>query len=144
MKEQNAANHARIVPAFHMVVLPILLLNFVYSLYNLVHTWFSFGALVSFLVSIALLLLALYARMFALTVQDRVIRLEMRLRLEKLLPSDLTPRLPEFTVDQLIALRFADDAELPGLARRVLNENVKDRKAIKQMIKAWKPDYLRA
>ena len=144
MKEQTLANHSRVVPAFHMVALPILLLNFVYSIYVLVHTWFSFGALVSLLVAIALLLIASYGRMFALTVQDRVIRLEMRLRLEKLLPADLKPRIPEFTVDQLVALRFASDAELPDLARRVLDENVKDRKAIKQMIKTWKPDYLRA
>jgi len=144
VKEQTLANHSRIVPAFHMVALPILLLNFVYSIYELVHTWFSFGALVSLLVAIALLLIALYGRMFALTVQDRVIRLEMRLRLEKLLPADLKPRIPEFTVDQLIALRFASDAELPDLARRVLEENIKDRKSIKQMIKTWKPDHLRA
>jgi len=144
LKEQTLANHSRVVPAFHMVALPILLLNFVYSIYVLVHTWFSFGALVSLLVAIALLLIASYGRMFALTVQDRVIRLEMRLRLEKLLPADLKPRIPEFTVDQLVALRFASDAELPDLARRVLDENVKDRKAIKQMIKTWKPDYLRA
>ena len=144
MKEQTFTNHSRIVPAFHMVALPILLLNVVYSIYELVHTWFLFGALVSLLVSIALLLVALYARMFALAVQDRVIRLEMRLRLEEVLPADLKPRVREFTVSQLIALRFASDAELPDLARRVLDENVKDRKAIKQMIKTWKPDHLRA
>jgi len=144
MKEQAFANHSRVVPAFHMVALPILLLNVVYSIYELVHTWFLFGALVSLLVSIALLLVALYARMFALAVQDRVIRLEMRLRLEKLLPADLKPRIPEFTVSQLIALRFASDAELPDLTRRVLDEKVQDRKAIKQMIKTWKPDHLRA
>jgi hypothetical protein len=89
-------------------------------------------------------LVALYARMFALTVQDRVIRLEMRLRLEKLLPADLKSRILEFSVGQLIALRFASDAELPDLARRVLDEKVKDKKSIKQMIKTWKPDYLRA
>ncbi|MHB8412817.1 MAG: DUF6526 family protein [Candidatus Acidiferrales bacterium] len=144
MKEQTFANHSRIVPAFHMVALPILLLNFVYAIYELVHTWFLFAALVSLLVAIALLLVALYARMFTLTVQDRVIRLEMRLRLEKLLPADLKPRIQEFTVGQLIALRFASDAELPDLARRVLDEKVQDRKAIKQMIKTWKPDHLRA
>jgi hypothetical protein len=144
MKEQTFANHSRIVPAFHMVALPILFLNIGYSIYRLVHTWFSFDALVPFLVAIALLLVALYARMFALAVQDRVIRLEMRLRLEKLLPADLKPRILEFSVGQLIALRFASDAELPDLARRVLDEKVKDKKAIKQMIKTWKADYLRA
>ena len=144
MKEQTFANHSRIVPAFHMVTLPILFLNIVYSIYRLVHTWFSFDALVTFLVAIALLLVALYARVFALAVQDRVIRLEMRLRLEKLLPADLKPRILEFSVGQLIALRFASDAELPDLARRVLDEKVKDKKAIKQMIKTWKADYLRA
>jgi uncharacterized protein DUF6526 len=144
MKEQTFANHSRIVPAFHMVALPILFLNIVYSIYRLVHTWFSLDALVTFLVAIALLLVALYARVFALAVQDRVIRLEMRLRLEKLLPADLKARILEFSVGQLIALRFASDAELPDLARRVLDEKVKDKKAIKQMIKTWKPDYLRA
>jgi hypothetical protein len=68
----------------------------------------------------------------------------MRLRLEKLLPADLKSRILEFSVGQLIALRFASDAELPDLARRVLDEKVKDKKSIKQMIKTWKPDYLRA
>jgi hypothetical protein len=144
MSEQNFANHVRFVPAFHLVALPILLLNLGWSIYELVHTWFSFGAVVGVLLAIALLLVALYARMFALTVQDRVIRLEMRLRMEKILPADLKPRVSEFTVDQLVALRFASDAELPELSRRVLEEKVKDRKSIKQMIKTWKADYLRA
>jgi len=144
MSEQNFANHVRFVPAFHLVALPILLLNLGWSIYELVHTWFSFGAVVGVLLAIALLLVALYARMFALTVQDRVIRLEMRLRMEKILPADLKPRVPEFTVDQLVALRFASDAELPELSRRVLEEKLKNRKSIKQMIKTWKADYLRA
>ncbi|MFZ0212016.1 MAG: DUF6526 family protein [Candidatus Acidiferrales bacterium] len=144
MNEQNFSNHARVVPAFHFVALPILLLNLGWSIYELVHTWFSFGAVVGVLLAFALLIVALYARMFALTVQDRVIRLEMRLRLEKILPADLKTRIPEFAVAQLIALRFASDAELPDLARRVIEEKVKDRKAIKQMVKTWKADYLRA
>ena len=144
MSEQNFANHVRFVPAFHLVALPILLLNLGWSIYELVHTWFSFSAVVGVLLAIALLLVALYARMFVLTVQDRVIRLEMRLRMEKILPADLKPRVPEFTVDQLVALRFASDAELPELSRRVLEEKLKNRKSIKQMIKTWKADYLRA
>jgi len=84
------------------------------------------------------------ARIFALTVQDRVIRLEMRLRLRDLLPADLQPRIPEFTRAQLVALRFAGDRELPALARRVLEERLTDRKAIKAMIVDWQADHLRA
>jgi hypothetical protein len=82
--------------------------------------------------------------MFALAVQDRVIRLEMQLRLQNLLPADLRPRIPEFTVSQLVALRFASDAELPDLARKTLAENLRERKAIKQLIRDWQPDNLRA
>ncbi|HKW87530.1 MAG TPA: DUF6526 family protein [Candidatus Acidoferrales bacterium] len=144
MKEQNFENHVRVVPPFHMFVLPALALNFVYSIYKLVHTWFTFDALVGMIVALALVLLALFARRFALTVQDRVIRLEMRLRMEKLLPADLKARIEEFSVGQLVALRFASDAELPELARRVLGEKLENRKAIKRMVKTWKPDYLRA
>ncbi|HEV2298657.1 MAG TPA: DUF6526 family protein [Candidatus Acidoferrales bacterium] len=144
MKEQSFANHVRIVPLFHQVALPILALNLVWGVYKFVHTWFSMDALVALLLAIALILVALCARMFALTVQGRVIRLEMRLRMEKLLPADLKPRLDEFSVSQLVALRFASDAELPELARRVLTEKLDNRKAIKRMIKTWKPDYLRA
>ena len=102
------------------------------------------NSVIGALVALALLLLALYARMFALAVQDRVIRLEMQLRLQNLLPADLRPRIPDFTVSQLVALRFASDAELPDLARKVLAENLQDRKAIKQLIRDWQPDYLRA
>ena len=82
--------------------------------------------------------------MFALSVQDRVIRLEERLRCERLLPPDLQARIVELEPGQLISLRFASDAELPALARKVLDEKMKDRKAIKQLIKNWRADYLRA
>jgi len=77
-------------------------------------------------------------------VQDRVIRLEERLRCERLLPADLKPRIAEFTVSQLVALRFASDAELPALARKVLDEKISERKPIKQLVKNWRADYLRA
>ena len=76
--------------------------------------------------------------------QDRVIRLEMRLRMQQLLPADLRPRIPEFSVGQLVALRFASDQELPELARKVLDEKIEDRKAIKKLVKNWQPDFLRA
>src|SRR5690349_624289 len=111
---QNLKNHARFVPAFHFFVAPVFILNIVWSVVRVVRS-FSFGTIVSLLVAIALFLLALTARLFALTVQDRVIRLEMRLRMQQTLPPDLAQRIPEFTVSQLVALRFASDAELPEL-----------------------------
>lgn len=140
---QNFKNHAKFVPAFHFFVAPVFLLNIVWSIVRVVRG-FSFGTIISLLVAIALFVLALTARIFALTVQDRVIRLEMRLRMQQTLPPDLTPRIPEFTVGQLVALRFAGDAELPDLARKVLQENLTERKAIKAMVRNWQPDNLRA
>ena len=144
MKQQDFSNHTRVVPAFHMVALPILLLNLIDQIYRIVHLGFSFDTLTSLLLAVALIIVALYARLFALTVQDRVIRLEMRLRLEQVLPPDLKPRIPQFTVNQLVALRFASDAELPDLVRQVVDEKMDNRKSIKQLIKTWKADYLRA
>jgi len=140
---QNFSNHAKFVPAFHFVVLPIFLINLISSIYRLIvaPAWPSVLAL---LLAVAFLLLALNARLFALTVQDRVIRLEMRLRLRELLPADLLPRISEFTPGQLVSLRFASDAELPALARKVLDEKIADRKAIKKLIQNWQPDLLRA
>jgi hypothetical protein len=142
-KTQTFENHAKRVPAFHLVVIPIFVLNIVWCIERVIHQH-TFGAVVSLLVAIALLLLAFSARMFALTVQDRVIRLEMQLRLQQLLPQDLRTRIPEFTLGQLVSLRFASDAELPELARKVLDEKLSDRKAIKKLIRSWQPDYLRA
>jgi len=144
MKQQDFSNHTRIVPAFHMVALPILLLNLIDQIYRIVHLGLSFDTVVAVLLAVALIIVALYARLFALTVQDRVIRLEMRLRLEQVLPPDLKPRIPQFTVNQLVAMRFASDAELPDLARQVVDEKMDNRKSIKQLIKTWKADYLRA
>jgi hypothetical protein len=140
---QNFKNHARFVPAFHFFVGPVFLINIVWSVVRVVRS-FSFGTIVSLLVAIALFVLAFTARIFALTVQDRVIRLEMRLRMQQTLPPDLIPRIPEFTVSQLVSLRFASDAELPDLARKVLQENLTERKEIKSLVRNWQPDHLRA
>ena len=144
MSEQNFANHARYVPAFHFFVLPVLLLNIGWSIYRWETTLWSTDGAVWVLTSVALLIGLLFARLFVLSVQDRVIRLEERIRCEKLLPPDLQVRIIEFEPGQLVSLRFASDAELPALARRVLDEKLRDRKAIKQLIKSWRPDYLRA
>ena len=126
---QNFENHAKFVPAFHVVVLGIFTINLGWSLYRVAHA-FSTESVLSLLLAIAFILLALYSRMFALTVQDRVIRLEMRLRMLQVLPPELRPRISEFGVGQLVALRFASDAELPALAKKVLDEKLNDRKAI--------------
>ncbi|HVC19315.1 MAG TPA: DUF6526 family protein [Vicinamibacterales bacterium] len=139
---QRYENHARLVPGYHYVVLPVFAINLVWSIIVAIRQPAA-GTIIAALVAVGLVLLALYARMFALTAQDRVIRLEMRLRLRERLPADLLPRLPDFTVDQLVALRFASDAELPDLARTVLRDRITDRKAIKKMIRDWQPDQLR-
>jgi hypothetical protein len=140
---QTYENHARFVPMYHLVAGPILLINFLWCAYR-AFTRAGPDSAIALLLSVALIIMYLFARAFALTVQDRVIRLEMRLRLRELLPADLAPRLPEFTRGQLVALRFASDAELPALARRVLDERLTDRKAIKQLVRDWQADTLRA
>ena len=143
-KPQNLKNHVRVVPPFHMFVLPVFMVNAIWSIYHIVKAGISFESVLGVLMAFAFLLLALFARLFALTVQDRVIRLEMRMRLAEVLPPELWPRIPEFTVAQLVALRFAGDAELPALARKVLADKIENRKAIKQLVKDWQGDYLRA
>jgi len=140
---QSAEKHARFLPMYHGVAFILLVINFLWSLYQTV-MHFSWGALVAFGVAFALILVFFFARLMAITVQDRVIRLEERLRMERLLPADLKPRIPEFDIDQIVSLRFASDAELPDLARKVLDEKLTDRKVIKKMIKTWRPDFLRA
>lgn len=140
---QSLQNHAKFYPPFHFVVLPVFLANLVWSIVRVVRG-VSVGSVMSLLVALALLLLAFSARIMALTVQDRLIRLEMRLRMQQLLPVELRARIPEFTVGQLVALRFASDAELPELAKKVLQDKMTDRKAIKQLIRDWQPDFQRA
>jgi hypothetical protein len=144
MSEQNLANHSRVFPPFHFFVIPVLFVNLGWSIYRLWTFGLTFGGVFGILLAVALILGFLSARTFALTVQDRVIRLEEQIRYSRLLPADLRPRIGEFTRDQFVSLRFASDAELPILARKVLDEKLTQRKAIKQMVKNWKPDYLRA
>lgn len=139
---QNMKNHARYLPLFHFVAGPILLVNFIYSIVLAVRIpiWDNIdGALVG----LALLVLFFAGRGFATTLQDRVIRLEEQVRFERLFPADLRSRIPEFTRDQFVALRFASDGELPTLARAVLDQRIHDRNAIKQMVSEWRADHLR-
>ena len=143
MATQNFENHAKFVPGFHIGVLGIFAANIIWSAIRLFRGFDADHAF-GLLVAIALLLCAFYGRIFALTVQDRVIRLEMRLRMERVLPAELRGRIAEFSVAQLVALRFASDAELPELARKVIDGKIEDRKAIKQMVREWQADWLRA
>jgi uncharacterized protein DUF6526 len=142
-KAQNFENHSKVVPIYHMFVIPVFTINFVWRLVQLRYG-ISFASIMNVLLAAAFMILVFYARVFSLTVQDRVIRLEMRMRLERILSPDLRSRIPEFTVPQLISLRFASDQELPLLARQVLDEKLNDRKAIKRRIKEWQADLLRA
>ena len=139
---QNYQNHRRYVPAFHFVAVGILVINLIWSLVQAVR-FPGIGTAIGLLVAVALGLMLWYMRTFALTVQNRVIRLEERLRLERLCP-DLGSRLSELGTGQLIALRFASDEELPGLVRRVLDERITDREVIKKAVRNWRADWLRA
>jgi len=140
---QTYRNHARFFPLYHFFVAPVLLLNMLNAIRHLYKTpspstgW-------SLVVAIALVGLALAARLMALKVQDRVIRLEMRLRMQQLLTPDLCRSAQALTPGQLVALRFASDAELADLVREVLDGKLSTQKAIKQRVKTWEGDYLRA
>lgn len=147
-KPQTYANHTRFDPPFHFFIAPILVLGVILSLVHffahLGHADFheNFHAILLILLAFALVTWLLRTRLYALKVQDRVIRLEERLRLTQLLPEPLRSRIPELTEDQLIGLRFASDAEVAKLAERALNEKL-TRKQIKQAIQNWRPDYWR-
>ena len=144
MREHNFENHVKIDPPYHFFAIPVFGINLVWSLYRLWKLGLSFVGIFGVIFAAAMVVLLFKARLFALAVQDRVIRLEERLRYERLLPADLKARIEEFTIAQLVSLRFASDAELPALARKVLDEKMTERKAIKALIKNWKPDYQRA
>ena len=146
MDEQSYQNHRMYVPGFHFVTFGILVVNFFWAVWRLFQ---GAGLPVAdriwgVVMAVALLLLAWYVRTFPMKVQDRVIRLEERLRLAQLLPPDLAPRIHELGTGQLLALRFASDEEVPELTRKVLDEKIHGREAIKKMIRRWRPDHLRA
>jgi hypothetical protein len=139
---QTYATHRRFIPLFHFVAFGIVVLFQIWTIVELVRRP-SLAAVAFLLQAAALLLLFFYTRIFALTVQDRVIRLEERLRLERLLPPDLRARIVELTPSQLIGLRFASDGEVPELTRWILDQGVYDREAIKKRITTWRSDTLR-
>ena len=142
MAAQTFANHAKVVPAYHYFTFGLVAVYLVYRIF-LLATGPSIGSAMGLVAALALLMVFFWARLFALRVQDRIIRLEMHLRVVHLAP-DLSPRFGEFTLNQLCSLRFAGDAELPELARKVLAEKLDDRTAIKKLIRDWQPDLVRA
>ncbi|HXT70549.1 MAG TPA: DUF6526 family protein [Vicinamibacterales bacterium] len=140
--QQSFQNHVRIVPAYHYLVFGAFSINLMLAIKALWDTP-TLTAGSDVLTAVALIVLALYARVFPLAAQDRVIRLEMRQRLKETLPAALQGRIDDFTRGQLVALRFASDEELGELAEKVLTGNIQDRKAIKKMIRSWRSDHLR-
>ncbi len=141
--KQTYATHRRFVPLYHYLTASLLFVFLLWSLWRLFRA-FGVHSLMQVVLAVALALLFYYARGFALAVQDRLIRLEMRLRLREVLPPDLASRVLEITPSQLIGLRFASDGELPGLVREVLDGKLAGREEIKKRIRDWQPDEYRA
>jgi Family of unknown function (DUF6526) len=145
---QTLANHTRRDPLFHFFLVPVFTLGLIMTLIHffahLTHgdVRDHIHAVLLILLATAFLVLVFKVRLYSLKVQDRVIRLEEQLRLMRLLPEPLRSRIPELTMGQLCALRFASDAEVPKLAERALNEKM-SRADIKKAIQNWRPDYWR-
>ena len=141
---QNYKNHTRVDTVWHYIILPILFINIGFSIFATIRHWpvhsHIFGWWI--VISIMLLLAVVRARQHSLIAQDRIIRLEERLRFAALLPPDLLARSQSLTPRQYIGLRFASDQELPALVKRTLDENLSS-KQIKEAIVTWRPDYLR-
>jgi Family of unknown function (DUF6526) len=140
---QNYSNHTRWYPLFHFVLIPLLVLNFLSHLVRLFmaapesgRKTLAFWVLLSF----ALILLALASRMQALKAQDRVIRLEERLRYREVLSPELAARASDLPVSKIIALRFASDGELSDLVTQVLDGKLNTTKEIKMAVKSWRAD----
>ena len=138
---QSFKNHAMFDPPFHFFLAPVGIFLLISAIVEVVRNpgWMT-G--IHVLVMVWLIVLMFKTRIYSLKVQDRVIRLEERLRLAALLPAALQPRISELSVDQLIGLRFASDAELPALVEKTLGGNL-NRKQIKEAIQNWKPDNWR-
>lgn len=140
-RPQTLANHGRLDPYYHFVLVA-LLLTVLYGACVMVYRLHDLLSFTMLAVALALIVMGYKTRTYPLKVQDRVIRLEERLRLMTILPPLLHHRIAELTESQLIALRFASDKELMALTARVLEEKL-DSKQIKAAIVEWRPDYFR-
>lgn len=141
-EQQNYNNHVRWYPLVHFVITPILLLNFIWQIYRLYQEQ-SADRVESLVLAIVLILLSLAARLQSLTAQDRIIRLEERLRYQNVLPPDIAESAAALRTGQMLALRFAPDEELLELVRRTLSGELKTGKEIKMAVRNWRGDYLR-
>jgi len=139
--EQNYANHGRIDPPFHYFLLPVAAISIIAAIVNLVR-FPGFGSAWLVVVSVAVLVALFKVRLYSLKVQYRVIRLEERFRLQQILTEPLRSRVPELTTGQLVALRFASDAELPSLVTRALGEKL-SKDDLKKAVTVWRPDFFR-
>jgi hypothetical protein len=140
---QNYANHRRFFPLFHGIALPIVCLNILFVLAQLVRQP-SLGGIWPFVFAIGVAAGFLACRASILTVQDRLIGLEMRLRLAAVLPPQLSVRIPELRLRHLVGLRFAGDAELPILVQRCLDGELRTADQVKREIREWRSDFVRA
>jgi hypothetical protein len=147
-EQQSFKNHVRLNPLYHFVAFFPLLANFLWAIYQvwqeLTGAGLTVGSVVALLLAIGLLALFLSVRAQILTVQDRLIRLEMQLRLKQVLPATMQAQVASLTVPQLVALRFASDAELPALTAQVFAGECVTQKDIKMRVKDWQADYQRA
>lgn len=138
---QDFKHHGRLHPPYHVVTFFILIANLVFAIGHLIHHFTLWNAWIVVLSVIVFVPFALL-RMYPLKLQDRIIRLEERLRLQALAPADWHTQIYRLTEDQLIGLRFASDDEVVELAKKALEENL-NRKQIKERIKSWRPDFWR-
>ncbi len=135
---QSFQNHAKFDPLFHFFLAPVGLLLLVLAIVDAVrHPNWTNG--IHAFVVLWLVLLVFKTRLYALKNQDRIIRLEQRVRLHSLLPASMQPRIADLSIDQLIGLRFASDAELPSLVEKTLSGNW-DRNQIKGAVQNWQAD----
>ena len=139
---QNYQNHVRWYPLVHFVLTPILLFNLVWQCVRLYQEP-NWDRAEFVLLAVGLILLSLAARLQALAAQDRLIRLEERLRYREILQGDLAVKAANLKPGQMIALRFASDSELSELVEKTLNGELKSAKEIKLAIKNWRGDFLR-
>lgn len=141
-KPQSAASHAKMVPMYHYVTFALIFVPTVYFIFEVVRG-FSVPALMTALFGVGVIFATLFARLFPLGVQDRVIRLEERLRLATVLPADLHDGIESISTDVLIGLRFAADDELEDLVRKIHAGQLSDRKSVKQAVQRWRADHQR-